>query len=381
MEEDLWSEKDYLANLGARFQAGECTGCLSIDKGSGMPLHLKIDLEGTHQYQRMSYPMVYAGEWTFQTDNAGVYNLITDEVRPSEVPAEPATPLFYKVTAPNGRTMWLLGTIHIGDERTAHLPQEIYDALLGSDALAVEIDVTDMETRLDEDEALLEAYQAATYYLDNSTAYDHLGETVAEKLTLALKKYGGDIRLNWLSYNVTSLTSLIEQLILEMGRLESYDRGVDNQLVKLAKDNGIEVWDVEDFAEHIMLLSNYSEPLQELILEETLDAGRYASNLGSHELFEAWCRGDEAELTGELNDEEEEEDEELTPEEQAMVDEYNEAMLRKRNAEMVEKAKEYMEGDKTVFFAVGLAHLLAEDGLVPCLREAGYTVEQVVYAP
>ena len=164
-----------------------------------------------------------------------------------------------------------------------------------------------------------------------------------------------------------------------MGRMHSYDRGVDNQLVKMAKDNGIEVWDVEDYAEHISLLGNFSEKLQELMLEETLDYGRYASNMGTDELFEAWCRGDEAELTAE--EEEEEEDEELTPEEQALVDEYNEGMMRKRNAEMVEKAQEYLAGDKTVFFAVGLAHLLDEEnGLLKCLREGGYTVEQVVFA-
>jgi len=32
-----------------------------------------------------------------------------------------------------------------------------------------------------------------------------------------------------------------------------------------------------------------------------------------------------------------------------------------------------------VFYAVGLAHVLAEEGLVNSLREAGYTVEPVEY--
>lgn len=47
---------------------------------------------------------------------------------------------------------------------------------------------------------------------------------------------------------------------------------------------------------------------------------------------------------------------------------------------MVEKAKEYLENkEETVFFAVGLAHLLSETGLVDSLREAGYTVTLVEY--
>ena len=46
---------------------------------------------------------------------------------------------------------------------------------------------------------------------------------------------------------------------------------------------------------------------------------------------------------------------------------------------LIKAAKEYLEGDDTVFFAVGLAHLLGETGLVDALREAGYTVELVEY--
>ena len=381
-ETELFGEADYLENLGAVYQPKACTGYVSIDKGSSMPIHSKINFDANHTYMRQNLPLQYEGEWSYRAAHPDVWKMITDELRPSEKPEEPATPLFYQVTAPDGHQLWLLGTVHVGDERSAHLPQEIYDALQSSDALAVEIDITNFEDRLEEDDELMEAYRQATFYSDQSTVFDHLEEETAEKLKTAIQKYGGDIQANWLAYNVASFSTLIEQQTLELGRLESYDRGVDTQLIKLAKDNGIEVWDVEDYAEHISLLGNFSEELQELMLQETLDTGRYASNLGADELFDAWCRGDEAELSGELASEEAQEDEELTPEEQALIDEYNEGMMRKRNAEMVEKAKEYLAGDKTVFFAVGLAHLLDEEGgLLKCLREEGYTVEQVGFAP
>ena len=207
---------------------------------------------------------------------------------------------------------------------------------------------------------------------------EHLTEEQAEKLEKAVKKYGGEIMMSPLSYNVASITSYLEQAILPLGRLHSYDRGVDNQLVDLAKDNDIPVWDVEDFTEHVTLLGNFSEELQALMMEETVDGGRYGSNLGTVELFDLWCRGDEAEIE-ESFAKEEEEDEDLTEEEKALVEEYNHAMMVKRNAEMVEKAKEYMASDQTVFMAVGLAHLMGEDGLLNCLRQAGYSVEQVQY--
>ena len=54
-------------------------------------------------------------------------------------------------------------------------------------------------------------------------------------------------------------------------------------------------------------------------------------------------------------------------------------MIIDRNKGMLDVAVSYLEGEETVFYAVGLAHLLQENGLVDTLREAGYTVEQVIY--
>ena len=66
-------------------------------------------------------------------------------------------------------------------------------------------------------------------------------------------------------------------------------------------------------------------------------------------------------------------------EELALYEEYNKSISTDRNAGMLEVAKEYLESGETVFYAVGLAHLLQENGLVDTLRDAGFTVEQVAY--
>ena len=71
---------------------------------------------------------------------------------------------------------------------------------------------------------------------------------------------------------------------------------------------------------------------------------------------------------------------EMTEEEKKAYEEYSKALNDDRDALMLEKAKEYIASDETVFFAVGLAHLLDnETGLVKTLTEAGYTVELVEY--
>ena len=376
-EQLLFAETGYLEDRGISFSPSEGTLCVSLDKGSGFPIHSMLEMEGNHRYQGQELLLSSQIEWNYLPADPDAVYVITEKWEDKGTPEVPATPLFYKVTAPEGGTMWLLGTIHIGDDRSSFLPQELYDALLSSDALAVEIDVTNMEERLEEDESLLNAYQQSILYLDGTDAFDHLNEEQSEKLEKALKIYGGYMPAYILNYNVSALTSMFEQQMLPLGRMHSYEHGVDNQLVAMAKDHGIPVRDVEDFVEHISLLANFSEELQALMLEETLDGGRYGSNMSAAELFDVWCRGSEEEIQASF--EEEEEDEELTEEEKAMLEEYNHGMMVKRNAQMVERAKEYMASGETVFFAVGLAHLMDEDGIVSSLRNAGYTVEQVRY--
>ena len=94
------------------------------------------------------------------------------------------------------------------------------------------------------------------------------------------------------------------------------------------------------------------------------------------QMFEMWCRGDEAELREYINSE----PEDMTEDEKRLHEEYEKAISTDRDKGMVEVAKGYLEGGDTVFYAVGLAHLLADDGLVDSLRAAGYTVELVSYS-
>ena len=44
---------------------------------------------------------------------------------------------------------------------------------------------------------------------------------------------------------------------------------------------------------------------------------------------------------------------------------------------MLAAAKDYINSEETVFYAVNIEYLLGEDGLIAQLTDAGYTVEQV----
>ena len=110
------------------------------------------------------------------------------------------------------------------------------------------------------------------------------------------------------------------------------------------------------------------------MLAETTSTTRQEYLNASYELFEAWCEGDEQALIQRLAAMDEEERAELDEDELAIYDEYHQKMEVERNAAMVEVAKGYLAEGRKVFFAVGLAHLLGEGGLVHALRDAGFTV-------
>ena len=125
----------------------------------------------------------------------------------------------------------------------------------------------------------------------------------------------------------------------------------------------------------MQMLAGFSDQLQELLLKTTLDNNALESQAETSKLYELWCSGDEAALTQMIA----EDVPELTQEEKLLYEELVKAMYTDRNAAMLDVAKGYLSGGDTVFYAVGLAHLLAEDGLVNTLRDAGYTVEPVSY--
>ena len=149
---------------------------------------------------------------------------------------------------------------------------------------------------------------------------------------------------------------------------------MDNRLLRLARAAGKEILDVESGEFQISMIGGFSDPTQEMLLQETIETTRTEYIEGTRELYEAWCEGDEAALIERLAELDEEERAELDEDEIAVYDEYHQKMEVERNANMALVAADYLGGGRTVFFAVGLAHLLGEGGLVQALRDAGYTV-------
>lgn len=381
----LFQNPGLLNSLASAYTTDEVIGYMSVDKFTGMPVAVGFSYQGTHTIEGDPYVLTCQNDISYTLPSLGAYKEVTDKMPPEAEPEQKATPLFYHVTGDNGQEMWLLGTIHVGDERTAYLPQEIYDAFAASDALAIECDTEAFDQQMEEDDELSDQVSNLYFYDDGTTIADHIDE---ELYIEALKyvKATGNYNMN-AEYMKPSIWSQgIENFFMRQGQTLTSEQGVEERLTKLAHEQEKEILEVESSLFQIEMLTSWSEELHEELLAGSVEYTGADYFAGVNELFEMWCQGDEAVLREYLSDEVDTSDwteEELAEYEaqKELLEEYNTAMSYDRNDGMLKKAIEYLESGDVVFFAVGLAHLLNDhNGLVDTLRAAGYTVELVPYA-
>ena len=367
------SQPTILDDYASAYLTKNLTGFLAVEKVTGLPTALNLDYTGIHTINGAPYELSMALNMGLKLYTEDAAFALLDEPIEEPEPEQRPSPVFYQVSDAEGHTLYLLGTIHIGDARTAWLPQVIYDALDASDALAVEFDTESFQAGLEEDPELQRRILESFYYTDGSSIQNHLDSDVY-KLALDYLKVSGNYTETAESMKPTLWENALELFYLSQGRWLSSEKGVDNRLMRLARDADKEILNVESGEFQIGMLTGYSDPVQEMLLAEIITTPRGEYLNSSYELYEAWCTGDEDALIRRLSAMDEEERAALDEEERAIYDEYHQKMEVERNANMVEVAKGYLDSGRTVFFAVGLAHLLGEGGLVEALRAEGYTV-------
>ncbi|MCR5664351.1 MAG: TraB/GumN family protein [Oscillospiraceae bacterium] len=295
---------------------------------------------------------------------------------PEAIPDDtPVSPLMWKVTDVEGHTLYLFGTIHVGDERNERVLERIAPVLESCDALAVEFDIVAYGADVN---AMMED-MAQFVLTDGSTITDYMPEELYDEVCDLLSQVGLMPGL-FKRYNLSMWSQLVDEAMRELYCPLETDFGMDNLLIHHAYDRGIPVLNVESAAFQMELLNSFPDELNLLKIREELDTqDTYGDDLT--ELYELWLSGDREEFWTMLEGEttEEEDGEEYTEEQIAMIEDYNRAMLDDRNLGMAERAKEYLASGQTVFFAVGAAHMANEPGLVQLLTDAGYTVEAYEY--
>jgi hypothetical protein len=308
----------------------------------------------------------------------------TDEVTaqaPSGAPGAPdpvpapsdITPLFWRVTSPDGQGLYLFGSIHAGTEDIYPLPDVIMEAFNSSDFLAVEVDMVAFEA----DVVALAEMSLRMMYTDGGSIADEIGEVLHARASLLLADLMPELEAQLgVGFPIELLDGfkpyfwmqLFTAVAIERAGL-SFDYGLDVFFLNQAKERGMEIIEIESAMEQIDMLLGFSPPLQAELMEGHLKVDQGADALRG--LFAAWRRGDRQEIEEWL----EADYTSLTP---VLMDEYLNSMLTQRDLGMVAAAERFMAEGKKVFYVVGLAHMIGENGIVEQLTRNGYTVEQIL---
>jgi uncharacterized protein YbaP (TraB family) len=306
------------------------------------------------------------------TTTAATEPSVPETTVPTTEPAESViTPLLYKVTDSEGNVAWLFGSIHVGEEYFYPLPDYALDAYASSDALAVEFDIVSFQNDLN---AQIEALQPMVY-ADGTTIVDHISEELYNDAKAALKDLG--MYSSALDYYCPAMwSSFIDSAMIEKMGVDT-TLGIDLYFLNRAHEEGKTILDVESAVFQYGMMAGYSEELQALLLESSVASVDQLEESKEElmELVQAWAKGDEAEFDALINAAPEFE----SPEEEALYNEYQNAMVTQRNLSMADFAEDALKSGEEVFIVVGAAHIVGAGAMAELLAQRGYTVEIVRY--
>ena len=290
----------------------------------------------------------------------------TDTPQPSK-PAEEIHPAAWKVEDSNGNYIYMMGSIHIGDDSVNYMPDYIMDAYNDSDTLTVELDIS---SYLNDSSKATEVMQYLMY-TDGSTIKEHISEDTYNKAVEYLKSFN--------MYNEAfdkmrpyMWVSLISSTIQNNTELSIYN-GVDYKFLQMAQADNKPVVELETFAGQFDAMNSFSDALNDLMISQMLDEN-YGTSItdATMLLYECWKNGTlsdelliDTTFTQQANDD------------YPLYEEYIEKLITNRNITMAKSAEESINSGSKTFFMVGFLHFCGDQGIISLLEKDGYTVTRL----
>lgn len=274
-------------------------------------------------------------------------------------PAAPQKRFLWKVSDGKAHA-WVLGSIHVAKPELYPLAPEITKAFEASKVLVVEADQGKLDPA-----ALQKMIAERGFYPEGRSLSSALPEGPRKKaLELAAKagipaEQAERMKPWFLALNASMMKV----------RAAGYDPalGIDAHFMKLARAQGKPIRELESPRFQLDLLSGFSEPLQNLFVESTLeDLDEVEKKMA--EIFELWKRGDAEALEKIVLTDGLSKKPEMAPLRLKLFDE--------RNVAMAEKVAGYLKSGELHFVIMGAGHLLGDQGVAALLRAKGLQVEQ-----
>ncbi|MDH5692780.1 MAG: TraB/GumN family protein [Gammaproteobacteria bacterium] len=272
--------------------------------------------------------------------------------RPYDVPED--TGLLWKIERANNPTSYLLGTIHSDDPRVLDIPEQVIQALDHVDQFV-------MEVLIDSDAE--KAAGLAMYYRDGTTLESVIGKPLYRKVVKAMRAKGIEAGLVYMMKPWGALT------ILNMPEARS-NKFLDVVLLEEAKKRGKELRQLETIQEQIAVFDEMDIKLQIDLLTDTVNNLEFIKQL-MEETINVYLSND-LEAISHLNDRY------LGFTSKQAAKAYDQRLLVDRNTRMLERLLPMIRKQSTLI-AVGALHLPGEKGLIPTLREEGFTLTPIKF--
>lgn len=259
----------------------------------------------------------------------------------------------WKVTRPDGKTLYLGGSVHLLHKSDHPLPAAFHRAFDASTHLAFEVDG--------------KALTAAGQSLAQAGEYrkgDSLKNHVDPRTYAYVKRVFELLNLPEETFARYRPWAIVLMLQAAGSRGLSHDLGVDQYFMNRAAARKKPVVGLESIQEHASVFSGLNDREAEVLLIITFIPN--ATGGGEKErVMNAWRRGDAEALAR------------MTQASFVEFPAFGDRILGARNRAWLPKIESFLGSGQTYFVVVGAAHIGGRDGLLPLLRARGYRVEQL----
>ncbi|MEO2280140.1 TraB/GumN family protein [Pseudoalteromonas pernae] len=257
-----------------------------------------------------------------------------------------------------GVTSYLLGTMHVGDESMATLPQSIHKAIESSDAIVVEVNLEAIPALQMQQRSLpflrLENGRSLNTELSDKS-YKLLGTYFAEK--------GINIELFSALKPWAVLMTVMQIEMQNAGFIEQ--NGIDKQVIQSATRLNKPIIELESLEQQLEMFSAFEE-YSDLMVADTFrqleDFDRYFLGIAN-----SWKAGDMEAFTEIYQDT-------FDDSEFGQLNEH--VLLIERNQNWVKKLTTPLT-EQSLFIAVGALHLPEQNGLIALLKKQGFRVTRL----
>ena len=273
---------------------------------------------------------------------------------------KPPEKLFlWQITSPATpeKSIYLLGSVHVGNPSFYPLDSTIEELYQKSDALLVEVNTVAIPL-----EKAMEIVLSHATLPEGQKIYNSLSSRVWNKLILALEKYkvAPETLVNMKPWFAAVTLSALR--VIEKGYSVEY--GIDKHFIKKGDKPVIEL---ESIDYQFSLFDAMSPALQELLLLDAIE-GTLQSGGDLEEAIGTWRKGDAAAMHHAMFKDLQKHPEFLP---------IHKHMITNRNYEMADAIEASLIDNNSLFVVIGAGHIVGEEGLTAIFEKKGYNVQQL----